>query len=291
MNNVRSIRALNERELELGIKEAGSWHGKYRDSAWVYVGGLPRELSEGDVVCVLSQFGEVEDFNMPRDAKTGRPRGWCWCKYEDQRSTVLAVDNFTGASLLGRTLRVDHCEKYSLPKELKDRPDKFDAGAIYKDADLASKHTLGQGQDLFDDEKDDDEQKAKKKKKKSHREEKKRRRSDDDDEKKKQEKKKTKKKKKKSKADDEKEEVLPLRAEDEKILREGVIAPLPLVDDFTKREGEILAPSWRGSLEPGAPQPHSSSRRRREDELEKQSTKDERDRTRHRSYGGMLRER
>ena len=61
---------------------------------------------------MLSQWGEVEDFNYPRDAKTGKPRGWCWCKYEDQRSTILCVDNMNGAKLLQRTLRVDHCEKW-----------------------------------------------------------------------------------------------------------------------------------------------------------------------------------
>ena len=38
-------------------------------------------------------------------------------QYEDQRSTELAVDNFNGTKVLGRTLRVDHCEKYKLPKE------------------------------------------------------------------------------------------------------------------------------------------------------------------------------
>lgn len=32
--------------------------------------------------------------------------------YEDQRSTVLAVDNLNGATVLERTLRVDHVKKY-----------------------------------------------------------------------------------------------------------------------------------------------------------------------------------
>lgn len=32
--------------------------------------------------------------------------------YEDQRSTVLAVDNLNGATILERTLRVDHVKKY-----------------------------------------------------------------------------------------------------------------------------------------------------------------------------------
>jgi len=49
---------------------------------------------------------------MPRDRETGKPKGFCFLKYDDQRSTVLAVDNFNGAQLLGRTLRVDHSRDY-----------------------------------------------------------------------------------------------------------------------------------------------------------------------------------
>ena len=131
MNVVREIQRINEQELKLGVSGKASWHHKYRDSAWVYVGGLPLELTEGDVICVMSQWGEVEDFNMPREEKTGKSRGWAWVKYEDQRSTILAVDNFNGAKLLGRTLRVDHCEKYRLPKEVleKEREDEVHTSA------------------------------------------------------------------------------------------------------------------------------------------------------------------
>jgi len=46
------------------------------------------------------------DINMPRDPETGKPKGFCFLMYEDQRSTVLAVDNMTGAQVLGRTIRV-----------------------------------------------------------------------------------------------------------------------------------------------------------------------------------------
>ena len=84
----------------------------------MYVGGLYVGLTEGDVAVVFSQLGEVVDVHLPRDKKTGKPRGFAFVGYEDQRSTVLAVDNFNGAKLLGRTLRVDHCEKYRLPKEV-----------------------------------------------------------------------------------------------------------------------------------------------------------------------------
>jgi RNA-binding motif protein, X-linked 2 len=60
MNVIAEIQRINEYELEKGlVGTAASWHAKYADSAWVYVGNLPLNLTEGDVICILSQFGEV----------------------------------------------------------------------------------------------------------------------------------------------------------------------------------------------------------------------------------------
>jgi len=55
---------------------------------------------------------------MPRDKETGKPRGFAFIMYEDQRSTVLAVDNLNGAQILDRTIRVDHVNNY---KERRDK--------------------------------------------------------------------------------------------------------------------------------------------------------------------------
>lgn len=49
---------------------------------------------------------------MPRNKTTGKVQGFAFLMYEDQRSTVLAVDNLNGAVVLGRTLRVDHVKNY-----------------------------------------------------------------------------------------------------------------------------------------------------------------------------------
>lgn len=46
--------------------------------------------------------------NLVRDKDTGKSRGFAFLKYEDQRSTDLAVDNLGGATLFGRVLKVDH---------------------------------------------------------------------------------------------------------------------------------------------------------------------------------------
>jgi RNA recognition motif-containing protein len=58
------------------------------------------------------RYGEVLDVHLPRDKETGKIKGFGFLMYEDQRSTVLAVDNLNGAKVLERTLRVDHVKNY-----------------------------------------------------------------------------------------------------------------------------------------------------------------------------------
>jgi RNA-binding motif X-linked protein 2 len=73
-------------------------------------------MSEGDVITVFSQYGEPTYVNLIRDKETGKSKGFAFLKYEDQRSTDLAVDNLGGAVIQGefegkkfsRTLKVDH---------------------------------------------------------------------------------------------------------------------------------------------------------------------------------------
>ncbi|XP_028322159.1 RNA-binding motif protein, X-linked 2 [Gouania willdenowi] len=123
LTKVKLINELNEREADLGIKESVSWHNVYRDSAWIFVGGFPYELTEGDLICVFSQYGEIVNINLVRDKKTGKSKGFCFMCYEDQRSTILAVDNFNGIKIKGRTIRVDHVRDYRPPKDSEDIDD------------------------------------------------------------------------------------------------------------------------------------------------------------------------
>ncbi|KAI8424460.1 LOW QUALITY PROTEIN: hypothetical protein MSG28_002939 [Choristoneura fumiferana] len=83
MTNVKNVLKLSKNELTGNSKS--SWHDQYKDSAWVFVGGLPYDLTEGDIICVFSQYGEVVNINLVRDKATGR------------------------------TVRVDHCEQYRAP--------------------------------------------------------------------------------------------------------------------------------------------------------------------------------
>jgi RNA-binding motif X-linked protein 2 len=84
-------------------------------------------MNEGDIVIVFSEFGEVVDIRLARDKATGKSKGFAFLAYEDQRSTILAVDNFNGADICGRVLRVDHVKKYKPPKEFMEVTEGFES--------------------------------------------------------------------------------------------------------------------------------------------------------------------
>jgi len=118
LTQIRNADAASRKEVELGIQVGkGSWHDTFSHSAYCYVGGLPLELTEGDILAICSQFGELVHVDLCRDEETGKSKGFAFIAYEDQRSTVLAVDNLSGAKVGGRTLNVQHVGNYRKKKE------------------------------------------------------------------------------------------------------------------------------------------------------------------------------
>lgn len=166
MNTIREIEKINQQELERGIAgTSASWHSEFANSAWCYLGNLHHQLSEGDILCIMSQYGEVEDIHLVREEDTGKSRGFAFIKYEDTRSCILAVDNFGGVIILGRSLRVDHVEQYRLPKKLQEHQEKDQSeigiksvtsignsdgtGHAYKGMEFENRFDINQGMDLF----------------------------------------------------------------------------------------------------------------------------------------------
>ena len=91
---MKNVLKLSNQELKSGNKT--SWHDQYKNSAWIFVGGLPYDLTEGDIICIFSQYGEIVNINLIRDKKTGKQKGFCFICFEDQKSTILTVDNLNG---------------------------------------------------------------------------------------------------------------------------------------------------------------------------------------------------
>ncbi|KAI8624924.1 hypothetical protein F5Y19DRAFT_282327 [Xylariaceae sp. FL1651] len=151
MNQIRAIQALNKREIENGVPPEASWHTDYRDTAFVNFGGLPYELSEGDIITIFSQYGEPVFLKLVRDKETGKSKGFGWLKYEDQRSCDLAVDNLGGAEIAGRLVRVDHARYKARDDE---DPDEFAVAW----ADMQRKEAAAKGGTIGTEDEDEDEE-------------------------------------------------------------------------------------------------------------------------------------
>ena len=122
LTQIRNTQRASKQEIELGLVDS-SWHDRFKHSAYVYIGGLPFELTEGDILAICSQYGEIVDVNLVKDTKTKKSRGFAFVAYEDQRSTVLAVDNLSGSRVGGRTIRVEHVDNYRKAKREADGDD------------------------------------------------------------------------------------------------------------------------------------------------------------------------
>ncbi|KAL3153366.1 hypothetical protein ABBQ38_011706 [Trebouxia sp. C0009 RCD-2024] len=116
LTQIKNTQKISRQEILQGVPESASWHARYKHSAYVYAGGLPFDLTEGDVLTVFAQYGELVDVHNVKDRDTGKYRGFSFLAYEDQRSTVLAVDNLNGATVGGRTVRVEHVDNYKKKK-------------------------------------------------------------------------------------------------------------------------------------------------------------------------------
>jgi len=172
---------MNERELAAGVAGTkNSWHQQYKDSAWVFLGGLPYEMTEGDIICMFSQYGEVVHINLIRDHTSGKSRGFGFLCYMDQRSTVLAVDNLNGVKVLRQLIRVDHVHTYKLPKDLEkldqDKKKLFMEGCAPKA--ISADEESSEEDDLMQMEEQPVKAKKEKKKKKDKKHKKKKKRAD-----------------------------------------------------------------------------------------------------------------
>ncbi|KAH0794073.1 RNA-binding motif protein, X-linked 2 [Histomonas meleagridis] len=107
----REIQKYQEIELQRGVfGVAESFHGDFMGCPWIIARNLNYSLSEGDICTIFEQYGTIVAMQLIRDKDTGTSKGTAIIAYEDPNSAILAVDNFNGISLLGRTINVDHLD-------------------------------------------------------------------------------------------------------------------------------------------------------------------------------------
>ncbi|KAL8953493.1 MAG: hypothetical protein Q9222_000640 [Ikaeria aurantiellina] len=72
----------------------------------VFIGNIPYQLSEEEIVDIASTCGQVVSFRLVSDPETGRPRGYGFCEYTDKDAAASAIRNLDGHPVHGRELRV-----------------------------------------------------------------------------------------------------------------------------------------------------------------------------------------
>ena len=70
--------------------------------------------------------------HIRRDPKTGKSMGFAFIAFENQLSTVLAVDNMNATLLCGRSISVDHVKEFKPPMPEIENQEEDLEGKLYK---------------------------------------------------------------------------------------------------------------------------------------------------------------
>lgn len=79
-------------------------------SSKIFVGNLNYETTETELNDLFSEAGQIVDIFVPADRVTGRPRGFAIIEFATPDQAAEAIEKFEGASLGGRTLRVNEAD-------------------------------------------------------------------------------------------------------------------------------------------------------------------------------------
>ncbi|KAF9431583.1 hypothetical protein BGZ76_000104 [Entomortierella beljakovae] len=76
----------------------------------VFVGNIPYEQTEEQLIEIFSEVGPVVSFRLVFERETGKPRGYGFCEFQDERTAASAVRNLNGREIGNRPLKVDYAE-------------------------------------------------------------------------------------------------------------------------------------------------------------------------------------
>jgi len=111
----------------------------------IYVGNLPYDTTEGQLVELFSQHGEVHRASLVKDRETGRPRGFGFVEMPNQDEANRAIEALGGTEFNGRPLTVNEARRNtgrntanlsrSAQRPATDEPERASTGYAAKPAD------------------------------------------------------------------------------------------------------------------------------------------------------------
>ncbi len=77
----------------------------------LYVGGLPYQTTEQDLIDLFSQGGEVASAVVITDRDTGRSKGFGFVEMDNEQEARAAIDRLNGSMLGSRTITVNEARE------------------------------------------------------------------------------------------------------------------------------------------------------------------------------------
>ncbi|PKS10470.1 hypothetical protein jhhlp_002221 [Lomentospora prolificans] len=111
----------------------------------VFVGNIPYDLSEEQIIEIFSSAGKVLNFRLVYDRETGRPKGFGFAEYPDADSASSAVRNLHNHEIKGRRLRVDFSNEGGGDEEEADNSSGAPPSNIYQSNGMGGSSMQSQG--------------------------------------------------------------------------------------------------------------------------------------------------
>ena len=73
----------------------------------LFVGNLSFQTTEGELIALFNQFGQVTRANVVMDRETGRARGFAFVEMPDDDEAARAITGLDGKEFGGRSLKVN----------------------------------------------------------------------------------------------------------------------------------------------------------------------------------------
>jgi RNA recognition motif-containing protein len=77
----------------------------------IYVGGLPYQTTEQDLIALFEQAGQVTEATVITDRDTGRSKGFAFVEMNNEQEAHSAIERLNGTSMGDRTITVNQARE------------------------------------------------------------------------------------------------------------------------------------------------------------------------------------